>query len=115
MKSIFPITMILLMQAAGSAHAGSLANGEWTAGACGEKPALPVVDDHDIDSFNKSVKAINDWQLQARTYYGCVVNEANADNGVIANKANQEQANYKQDFEGISAAIEAGKKKLEKK
>jgi len=115
MKFFLTITILLLAQLVNTAKAGSLNNGEWTTSACGEKPVAPAVDDKDIDGFNNSVKAINDWQLQARTYYGCLIDEANKDNAAIAAKANQEQADYKTTFEKISAAVDAAKNKLDKK
>ncbi len=109
------ISIIFLYQMIDIAYAGSLANGEWTPSKCGDKPVAPVVDDQSVDSFNKSVKAINDWQQQAKIYYGCLVSEANADNALIAEKANREQAGYKQDFTVISTAMDAARKKLEGK
>ncbi len=97
------------------AFAGSLTNGEWTPSSCGNKPVTPVVNGQSAESYNDSVKVINEWQQLANTYYGCIVSEANKDNAVIVQRANQEQNNFKQEFEGVSAAIDAAKKKLEGK
>lgn len=115
MNILISITILLLSHLTNIANAGSLNNGEWTPSSCGEEPAAPVVDDRDVDEFNKSVNAINDRQQQAKTYYGCLIEEANKDNGVIADKANREQLDYKKSFETISASVDAAKKKLDKK
>ena len=91
-----------------------MSNGEWSPTGCGEKPVSPVVDDRNVDAFNKSVKAINDWQQQAKTYYECLINDANKDNGLIVDKANRAQTEYKQTFEELSTSVDAAEKKLEK-
>ena len=58
-------------------HAGTLANSTWTpSGACGAKPEEPVIDDSDVEAYNKSVAAINEWQQSARRYYECLNKEA---------------------------------------
>lgn len=114
MRILAIIVSVFLVSWSGLSNAGSLVNGEWTITKCGDKPATPSVNDKDIDSYNESVKAINNWQAQANKYYGCVVSEANADNAAIAQKANQEQAGYKQAFEAIAASLEAAKKKVDK-
>lgn len=65
--------------------------------------------------LSKSVAAINDWQHQGRVYFECLIKEANADNNVIAESANGEQATYRQSVETVGTAAEAAKKKLDKK
>lgn len=104
----------LLLQSVNPAQAGSLANGQWTIAGCGEKPTPPVVNVRDADAYNNSVKVTNEWQEKAGVYYECVIKEANADTAAISAKANSEQAEYKQVFEGIVATLDAAKKKLEK-
>lgn len=96
------------------AMAGSLQNGSWQPSGCGNQPDAPVVDDSDIDSFNKSVAGINAWQQKAREYFECLIKEANTDNGIIADTANQAQAKYRQSIEKIGAQADAAKKKLDK-
>ena len=103
----------MLLQSLHPALAGSLATGQWTLGSCGDKPAPPVVNVRDADAYNKSVKLTNEWQEKASVYYDCVIKEANADTAAITAKANSEQAEYKQTFEGIVSALDAAKKKLE--
>jgi hypothetical protein len=95
-------------------NAGSLSNGVWAPSNCGAKPVTPSVDDKDVDTYNKSVANINDWQQKAKAYYACLVNEANVDNGVVIESANREQAEYKKSFETIKAALDAAAKKVDK-
>ncbi len=115
MKLLISITILVLSQFAIIGNAGSLNGGEWIPTNCGEKPVSPVVDDHDVKALNKSIKAINDWQHQAKTYYECLINDANTDNGLIVDKANRAQTEYKQTFDELSTSVDAAEKKLEKK
>jgi outer membrane autotransporter protein len=103
---------VCLLQLSGIAQAGSLVNGEWKTSNCGQKPMPPALDVRDIDAYNKSVTAVNEWQQQSGTYFECQVKEANDDNKVIAEKANAEQAYYRKTLESIGATLEAGKNKL---
>ena len=97
-------------------NAGTLVGNTWKpSDACGVKPEVPVVNDKDADAYNKSVKAINEWQQKASIYYDCLVKEANIDNGIIADTANRELAVYKQAVESISANANAAKQKLDKR
>ena len=115
MKLTLSITAIGLSLLTASPHAGELANGGWQPSGCGAKPATPQVDAGDVDSFNKSVAAINDWQQQAKVYFECLIKEANTDNNTIAESANREQAAYRQAVEAIAAEADAAKKKLDKR
>ncbi|WP_347986026.1 hypothetical protein [Methylomonas sp. AM2-LC] len=115
MKLFVLITTFILLPLANIAQAGTLSDGGWKPAKCGEKPIPPAVDDKDVDGFNKSVKATNEWQLQARTYFECLINEANTDNTVIADTANKEQADYRKSVETIGTTLDAAKKKLDKK
>ncbi len=115
MKPSFLIVAISLCYGVSLANAGTMVNGNWVPADCGVKPEVPSVDDKDVDAYNKSVAAINDWQQKARTYYECLIKEANADNNVIADTANREQAAYRETVQKIGAAVEAAKKKLDSK
>ncbi len=113
MKPFFFLVAISMCCTAGAANAGTLVKGNWVPADCGAKPAVPSVDDRDVDAYNKSVAAINDWQQKARAYYECLIKEANADNNVIADTANREQAEYRETVGKIGSAVEAAKKKLD--
>ncbi len=104
-----------LMLATVSGTAGTIANGGWLPSGCGTEPAVPVIDQSSIDAYNQSVKVINDWQQKATAYNGCLIKEANADNSLIANSANEEQARLRTAIEKIQAETTAAKAELDKK
>ncbi len=95
-------------------YAGSLSNGSWQPSGCGTVPEAPTVSGDGIDSYNKSIAAINTWQQKSRDYFECLIKEANTDNTIIAEHANQAQAKYRQTVEKIGAEADAAKKKLDK-
>lgn len=102
-----------LMLTAVSGTAGTIINGAWSPSACGTEPAVPVIKQGSVDAYNQSIKAINDWQQKANAYNGCVIKEANADNSLIANAANNEQAKFKVTIEKIQAETAAARAKLD--
>ena len=93
---------------------GTITNGIWTPSSCGTNPVVPVIEQGSVDEYNQSVKAINDWQQKANAYTGCVIKEANSDNSLIANAANNEQAKFKATIEKIQAETTAAKANLDK-
>ena len=101
---IFSITVV---------KAGSVVNGVWSPVNCGIKQPPPVIDQSSIDAYNKSIKTVNEWQHVANGYMTCLINEANADNALIAKTAN-EQANFRAEVEKIKTETEAAKQKLDK-
>ncbi|MDD5275171.1 MAG: hypothetical protein PHR16_03700 [Methylovulum sp.] len=115
MKRLMSLIITLLLAPVSIAHAGTLANGDWSPAQCGIKPNPPTIDGGSVEAFNKSVAAINSWQQQAKTYFECLINEANTDSAVIANKANTEQADYAKTVKATGAEAEAAKKKLDKR
>jgi len=92
--------------------AGSI-NGTWSPSACGTEPEPPVIEQGSVDAYNNSVKAINEWQQKANTYITCMINEANADNALIAKTANDQQNKFRAAAERIKTEIEAAKAKLD--
>ena len=76
---------------------------------------VPVIEQSSVDAFNNSVKMINEWQQKASAYNTCLINEANADNALIAKMANQEQSRFRATIEKIRTYTDAGKAKLDKK
>ena len=75
---------------------------------------VSVIEKSSVDAFNNSVKVINEWQQKANAYNGCLIKEANVDNALIANTANEEQARFRAAIEKIKAETEAAKAKLDK-
>ncbi len=104
-----------MMLTAVSGTAGTITNGVWTPSSCGTEPVVPVIEQGSVDAYNQSIKAINDWQQKANAYNGCLIKEANADNSLIANAANDEQARFKATIKKIQAETTAAKAKLDKK
>lgn len=104
-----------MLSATVSGIAGTITNGVWSPSGCGTEPTVPVVDQDNVDAYNQSVKAINDWQQKANSYNSCLIKEANADNTLIANAANDEQARLRAAIEKIQAETAAAKAKLDKK
>ena len=104
-----------MMLTAVSGTAGTITNGTWSPSGCGIEPVVPVIDQSSVEAYNQSVKAINDWQQKANVYNGCLIKEANADNSLIANSANDEQARLRAAIEKIQAETTAAKAKLDEK
>lgn len=115
MKTALLIAMVITACTPGFASAGSISDGKWSPSNCGSNPETPVIDASNVDTFNKSIVAISDWQLKSRSWIECLINEANADNKLIADSANQEQQNYREKLEKISAEAKAAGKALEQK
>lgn len=107
MKPLLFITMVLMLISVAPAHAGSLSKGQWTASGCGSKPEAPIIDGSNIEAYNLSVVAINDWQQQSKTYFECMVNEANIDNKLISDTVNKDQASYLEKVDKIITEINA--------
>jgi hypothetical protein len=104
-----------MMLTAVTGVAGTIANGAWLPSGCGTEPVVPVIDQSSVDAYNQSVKAINDWQQKATVYNGCLIKEANADNSLIANTANDEQARLRAAIEKIQVETTAAQARLDKK
>ena len=97
------------------AEAGTINQGVWSPANCGDKPAAPAIPDSDAKAFNASMNLINDWQAKVKVYFECLVKEANADNTVIAESANRQQAEHQKLVESLNLQIDAAEKKLTKK
>jgi hypothetical protein len=110
-KFVFTAVMMLATISAGTA--GTISNGAWSPSGCGTEPAVPVIEQSSVDAYNKSVKAINEWQQKANTYNTCLINEANADNALIAKTANEEQSRLRTAIEKIKTETTVAKAKLD--
>jgi len=115
MKYVVVLAGLSLLSLSTVTEAGAIVGGAWAPSGCGQKPPAPVIDDKTVESFNKSVAGLNDWQLQSKSYFECLVKEANADNALIAESANREQSSYRQTVDSINATLDAAEKKLSKK
>jgi hypothetical protein len=109
------ITAVIMLATVSAGTAGTITNGTWSPSGCGTEPVVPVVEQGSVDAYNKSVKAINEWQQKANTYNTCLINEANADNALIANTANEAQSRLRAAIEKIKTDTDAAKAKLDSK
>lgn len=98
--SIFACIFMLLIYA--SSNAGTLVDDTWLPSECGEKPIAPSIDASSVDGFNRSLETIRVWQENANKYYTCLVEEANADIALIAEKANGAQEKFQVEVDKIS-------------
>jgi hypothetical protein len=105
----------VILVAASVGTAGTISNGVWSPSACGTEPEVPVVDQDSVETYNQSIQTINEWQQKANAYNACVINEANADNAVIAKTATEGQNKFRAAVEKIKTATDAAKAKLDGK
>lgn len=99
----------------GTCQAGSLQGGTWQPSNCGTSPEPPTVTANNIDFYNASVKAINEWQQAAKTHDDCTVKEANADSALIVKTVTDQQAKLKEVVNRLDNELKAAREKLEKK
>jgi hypothetical protein len=109
------LSILLLATVTSVCSAGTINKGVWTPNGCGTEPALPAINQSNVDGYNKSVKTINEWQQKVSVYSGCVVKEANEDNASVAKYANEHQAKLQKMTEKVHAETEAAKAKLDGK
>ncbi|MEI6336277.1 MAG: hypothetical protein WCS87_17090 [Methylococcaceae bacterium] len=105
---------IIIVVTGSVSTAGTISNGTWSANACGIEPELPVIKQDSIETYNQSIKTINEWQKKANDYISCMINEANADNAIIAKTATEQQKKFQAAAEKIKLATDAAKATLDK-
>ncbi|SCX89039.1 hypothetical protein SAMN05216420_101237 [Nitrosospira sp. Nl5] len=103
-----PVTLAVMF----AANAGTLDNGNWSPSGCGAMPEAPNVNASSVDTLNKSIAAVNDWQKQLQTYDECMIKEANADAAAISNAANAQQVRYREASAKINAELTAASDKF---
>lgn len=112
-KTFFTTVIMVAIVSVGTA--GTITNGTWSPSGCGTVPAVPVIEQDSVDAYNKSVKEINEWQKKANAYNSCVINEANADNALIAKTANEEQSRFRAVIDKIKVDSIVAKAKVDGK
>lgn len=113
-QRIFFVAVVMVATVSVST-AGTIINGTWQPSGCSTEPVAPVIEQSTVDAYNKSIKAINEWQQKANAYNTCLINEANVDNAIIAKIANEKQSRMRAAIEKIRTDTEAAKVKLESK
>ena len=106
---------LIIIMASSDAMAGTITNGAWAPTGCGTETVAPVVDQSSVDAYNKSVKAINEWQQKTNAYNTCLINEANADNALIVKTAQEERRRFHAAIQKIQIDTDAAKAKLDRK
>jgi hypothetical protein len=106
---------LILIITASVGMAGTITNGVWAPTGCGTETVAPVVEQSSVDAYNKSVKAINEWQQKTNAYNICLINEANADNALIVKTAQEEQRRFQAAIQKIKTDTDAAKTKLDRK
>ncbi len=107
--------LAIVLTALSTANAGTITNQVWTPSGCGTEPIAPGIEQNSIDAYNKSIKAINDWQVKAQAFNECVIKEANADSALIAKTANDQQNRLRAVLDKIKSDTDAAKASLENK
>jgi hypothetical protein len=112
-RPFFTVTILLAAVSVGTA--GTIVNEVWSPSGCGAEPVAPIIEQDSIDAYNKSIKAINDWQQKIQAFNECMIKEANADNALIAKTANDQQSRMRAVIDKIKSDMDAAKAKLENK
>ncbi len=98
-----------------TAHAGTLQNGAWTPNCPAWPGDAPEISSKSPDAYNKSAKAFQAWQGNAKAYVECTTNDAKTDQSAIVTTVNGAVTKYndeaKAGVESNDAAIETLKKK----
>ena len=115
MKQRIFFILAMVLTAISTGIAGTITNQVWSPSGCGTEPIAPVIEQDSIDAYNKSIKAINDWQIKAQAFNECVIKEANADSALIAKTANDQQNRLRSVMDKIKSDTDAAKATLENK
>jgi hypothetical protein len=86
-KSLLPLIMV----ASFHAEAGTITNNNWTPSGCGPAPVAASLNLTNLDVYNASVGAVNDFRKNNRTYVDCLIHEANSDIQSITKSAKSAQ------------------------
>jgi len=98
---------------AAAAQAGTLQGDKWTPSeACKDPGPPPVISDRSPDAYNKSVKAVPDWQAAYTAYGQCLNAEAKADQNAIVGSANTIAQKLNDEGNALKAASDAAIAKL---
>ena len=108
------MAVIIIVITGSVSTAGTISNGTWSPNNCGIEPELPVIKQDSVETYNQSIKTINEWQKKANDHISCVINEANADNAIIARTATEQQNKFRAAAEKIKLATDAAKATLDK-
>ena len=111
LKKTICLLMMFISQAS-IVKAGTVTDGVWSPSTCGAKPIIPVIKQATVEDYNKSITVINEWQRKANNFTNCLINEANADNALIAKTANEQQKKFKLTVDNIKSHADVAKANL---
>lgn len=108
-------TLALTTLAAAAASAGTIQNGTWApSAACVNPGDAPHVSSKSPEAFNKSQKAIQEWQGNAKAYADCINSEGKADQQAIIAGANGAIGKVSDQVKGLNDEQTAAIEKLKK-
>ena len=95
-----------------AAQAGTVSNGLWTPGNCGARPEAPSLNLKNVDTFNASTDAVNNYRVAINTYLNCLVKEANADIQAVSASTKAAQQAAREANDKIEADVKAANEKF---
>jgi hypothetical protein len=105
-------TLIALLALSHSAHAGTVSNGSWSPSTCGARPEAPALNLKNIDTFNASTDAVNNYRVEINTYLNCLIKEANTDIQAVSASAKAAQQAARDANDKIEADVKAANEKF---
>jgi len=114
-KRTIPTMIFLLAATCGSAEAGVLKGGTWTATGCGTEPTPPTINSSSPAAYEASIKLANAYQAAAKQYDDCYFKEAQADSNAINAASQDHQHELQATFDKLSADSKAAVDRLKKK
>jgi hypothetical protein len=98
-----------------TAQAGTLQNGVWTPNCPAVPGDPPEFNTKSPEAFNKSQKAVQEWQSGVIAYNDCMKGEVKTDQEIIVGAANSSIKKLSDELSGLSAAQQAAVETLKKK
>lgn len=98
-----------------AAQAGTLQNGVWTPNCPAMPGDAPEWSTKSPEAFNKSQKAVQDWQTHVVAYSDCIKGEVKADQEVVVGTANTNIKKLSDQLAGVTASQQTAIDTLKKK
>ena len=106
----FPVATISV-----AAQAGTLQNGVWTPNCPAMPGDAPEFSTKSPEAFNKSQKAVQDWQTHVVAYTDCLKGEVKTDQEAVVGTANTNIKKLSDELGSVGAAQQAAVDTLKKK
>lgn len=105
----------LIALTAAVAQAGTLQNGNWTPNCPSPPGDAPELSSKSPDAYNKSAKAVQAWQVNAKAYADCITSDAKADQNAIVTSVNGVVGKINDQMGALKAQSDAAIEKLKTK